>query len=97
MLKDALRHQDDQTTTIVHRQLILLVLHLQSNIPSSTNENQDRCTLKPTAYDAVKKEINNLKNDCPTGLDTIPVKYLKPVSEYIASPITNINTNCIKT
>ena len=92
-----LRHQDDQTTTIVHWQLILLVLHLQSNVPSSTNENQDRFTLKPTTYDAVKKEINNLKNDCPTGFDTIPAKYLKPVSEYIASPITNINKNCIKT
>ena len=54
-------------------------------------------TLKPATYDVVKKEINNLKNDCSTGFDTIPVKYLKPASEYIASPITNIINNCIKT
>ena len=48
-------------------------------------------------HDTVKKEINNLKNDCSTGFDTIPVKHLKPASEYIVSPITNIISNCIKT
>ena len=69
----------------------------ESNVPSNTNENRDTFTLKPTTYDAVKKEINNLKNDCSTGFDTIPVKYLKPASEYIASPVTNIINNCIKT
>ena len=69
----------------------------ESNVPSNTNESRDTFTLKPTTYDAVKKEINNLKNDCSTGFDTIPVKYLKPASEYIASPITNIINNCITT
>ena len=68
-----------------------------SNVPSNTNENQDTFTLKRTTYDAVKKEINNFKNDCSTGFDTIPVTYLKPASEYIASPITNIINNCINT
>ena len=38
-----------------------------------------------------------MKNDCSTGFDTIPVKYLKVVSKYIASLITNIINNCIKT
>ena len=68
----------------------------ESNIPSDINENQDTRTLKPTTCDAVKKETNNLKNYCSTGFDTIPVKYLKLVSEYIASLMTNIITNCIK-
>ena len=54
-------------------------------------------TLKPITYDAVKKDISNLKTDCSTGFGTIPVKYLKPASEYITSPITNIINNCIKT
>ena len=53
----------------------------ESNLPSNTNENRDTFTLKLATYDAVKKEINNLKNDCSTGFDTIPVKYLKPASE----------------
>ena len=53
----------------------------ESNVLSNINENRDTFTLKPTPYDAVKKEINNLKNDCSTGLDTISVKYLKLVSE----------------
>ena len=47
---------------------------------SNTNENQDTFVLKPTTYHAVKKEINNLKNDCSTGFDTIPVKYLEHTS-----------------
>ena len=55
----------------------------ESNVPSNTNENRDTFTVNPTTYDAVKKEINNLKNDCSTGFDTIFVKYLKPASEYI--------------
>ena len=69
----------------------------ESNVPSNTNENQDTFFLKPTTYDAVKKEINNLKKDCSTGFNTIPVKYLKPALECIASPILNIINNCIKT
>ena len=68
----------------------------ESNIPSDIHENQDTRTLKPTTCYAVKKEINNMKNYCSTGFDTIPVKYLKLVSEYIASLMTNIITNCIK-
>ena len=35
----------------------------ESNVPSNTNENQDTFTLKPTTYDAVKREISKLKND----------------------------------
>ena len=50
------------------------------NVASNTNENQDTFTLKPTTYDAVKNEINNLKNDCCTGFGTIPLNYLKPAS-----------------
>ena len=69
----------------------------ESNVPSNTNENQDIFTLKPTTYDAVKKEINNLNNDCSTSFDTIPVKYLKFASACIVSPITNIINNCITT
>ena len=69
----------------------------ESNVLSNANENRDTFTIKPTTYDAVKKEINNLKNDCSTGFDTIPVKYLKPASEYIATPITNFINNCINT
>ena len=67
-----------------------------SNVPSTINKNRNAFTLKPITY-AVKKEVNNLKNDCSTGFKTIPVKYLKLVSEYIASPIKNIIDNCIKT
>ena len=61
----------------------------RSNVPSTINKNRNAFTLKPITY-AVKKEVNNLKNDCSTGFKTIPVKYLKLVS-------SNIINNCIKT
>ena len=56
----------------------------ESNVLSNTNENQDTFTLKPAKYATVRKEINNLKNDCSTGFDTIPVKYQKKY-QYISS------------
>ena len=51
----------------------------ESNVLSNTNENQDTFTLNPAKYATVRKEINNLKNDCSTGFNTIPVKYLKNI------------------
>ena len=53
--------------------------------------------LKPTTYDEVKKIILNLRNDCSSGYDSLPVKFLKPVYEYITSPLVHIINNCIKT
>ena len=31
-----------------------------------------------------------LKNDCSTGFDAIPVKYLKPVVDHLTSPLVHI-------
>ena len=41
--------------------------------------------------------IFNLRNDCSSGHDNIPVKFLKPVVDQIASPIVHIiNTSIDK-
>ena len=43
----------------------------------------------------VDNALKKLRNDCSTGHDQIPIKFLKPVSEYISSPLTHIINNCI--
>ena len=36
------------------------------------------------------KSSANVKTDCSSGHDNIPVRYLKPVAEYITSPLVHI-------
>ena len=50
----------------------------------------------PTNYNVVYKELINLRNDCTTGFDSIPSKFIKPLAEYLASLLTHIINNCIK-
>ena len=68
--------------------------HLINNLPMDTNQ---AFRLKPTTSDKVNKIILNLRNDCSSGYDSLPVKFLKPVYEYITSPLVHIINNCIKT
>ena len=51
--------------------------------------------LSHTSYEEVCKIIQNLKNDCSTGQDNIPVRFIKPVSDFITSPLAHIINNCI--
>ena len=55
---------------------------LLNNLP---DENYDQSN-----DNEVYKIITNLKNDCSSGHDNIPVRYLKPVAEYITSPMVHI-------
>ena len=41
--------------------------------------------------------IKTLRNDCSTGYDNIPVSFIKPVAEYLESPLTLIINNFIVT
>ena len=43
------------------------------------------------------KAINSLRSDCSTGYDNIPAQFVRPVAEYLASPMTDIINNCIDT
>ena len=61
---------------------------LLNNLPDEKNE-QSFC-LNHTNYNEVYKIISNLKNDCSSGHDNIPVRYLKTVVEYITSPLVHI-------
>ena len=59
------------------------------------NDHPDNFQLRHATYDEVKKSINLLRADCSTGYDNIPTRYIKPVSEYLISPLTHIINTCI--
>ena len=60
-------------------------------------DDETKLQLRPTTYDEVNKIISNLRNDCSSGYDAIPIKYLKPVCDFITSPMVHIINNAIKT
>ena len=41
------------------------------------------------------KEMRNLRSDCSTGVDQIPVRFIKLVATDLASPLTHIINACI--
>ena len=43
----------------------------------------------------IEKQILTLRNDCSTGFDNIPVKFIKPVSNIISLPLSKLINNCI--
>ena len=46
--------------------------------------------LKSVTYHEVIRESKALRSDCSTGPDTIPTKFIKLVSDHLASPLTHI-------
>jgi len=52
-----------------------------------------RCVTKQD----VDQEINKLRSDTSTGMDQIPVKFVKLAKNYISGPITHIINKCIVT
>ena len=51
--------------------------------------------IKYTSYNEVRKIILELRNDCSSGYDQIPIKFLKPVVDNITSPIVFIINSSI--
>ena len=60
-------------------------------------EQQRSFDLREVTYYDVMKAIKDLRSDCSTGYDNIPAKFIKPVADYLASPMTNIINHCINT
>ena len=46
--------------------------------------------LKSVTYHEVIRESKALRSDCSTGPDNIPTKFIKLVSDHLASPLTHI-------
>ena len=61
-------------------------------LPDSENSSFQ---LREVSHSEVLRELKRLRADCSTGADQIPVKFLKSVAEYLASPLTHIINTCI--
>ena len=68
------------------------LLELARSLPQHSKRSFKLCHV---TFESVLKEIRHLRSDCSTGVDQIPVKFDKLVSEHIAGPLTHIINTCI--
>ena len=64
---------------------------------SQMSSNSDGFKMQKVQYSDVVKELTSLRNDTSTGSDEIPTKFIKPISDVIASPFTDIINTMIET
>ena len=62
----------------------------------SFNHKENAFQLQPVTYENTEKCIKMIRNDCSTGYDHIPATLIKPVSEFLVSPITFVINNFIE-
>ena len=59
--------------------------------------NSDGFKMQKVQYSDVVKELTSLRSDASTGSDEIPTKFIKSISDVIASPFTDIINTMIET
>ena len=59
--------------------------------------NSDGFKMQKVQFSDVVKELTSLRNDTSTGSDEIPTKFIKPISDVIASPFTDTINTVIET
>ena len=59
--------------------------------------NSDGFKMQKVQYSDIVKELTSLRNDTSTGSDEIPTKFIKLISDVIASPFTDIINTMIET
>ena len=67
-----------------------------TSLIDSFNDKENAFQLQPVTYENIEECIKMIRNDCSTGYDHIPASFIKPVSEFLVSPITFIINNFIK-
>ena len=65
------------------------LLNFIDSLPPGSIE-QESFTLRRVTYKEVLNEIRIIRSETSTGHDQIPIKYLKPVAESVAGPLTHI-------
>ena len=73
-----------------------LIAFLDALQPEESSTGNDSFTLRPVTCYEVLRELKHLRSDTSTGPDLIPAKFLKPIAEYIASPLTDTINSFIK-
>ena len=66
-----------------------------SHIDSVTSSH-DSFKLQKVTYNDILKSLKSLRSECSTGYDNIPISFIKPVAEYIASPLKFIINSLIE-
>ena len=66
------------------------LLELAESLPEHSQRSFKLCDV---TFEDVVKEIHHLRSDCSTGVDQIPVKIVKLVSEHIAGPLSSSLSN----
>ena len=66
------------------------LLELAKSLPEHSQRSFKLCRV---TFEDVMKEIHHLRSDCSTGVDQIPVKFVKLISEHIASPLSSSLSN----
>ena len=65
-----------------------------SELPPDTEQSLQ---ITQTTYGEVNKIIQELHSDCSSGHDQIPVKLIKPVRDFVTSPLVHLMNTCITT
>ena len=66
------------------------LLELAKSLPEHSQRSFKLCHV---TFEDVMKEIHHLRSDCSTGVDQIPVKFVKLISEHIAGPLSSSLSN----
>ena len=66
------------------------ICNIQSFINNIKEKGECSFTLKSVSYNDVLNHLKALCNDCSTGADLIPIRYIKSITDQICSPLTHI-------
>ena len=86
---DLNRYYTELASTLTKKESIAFDQSLIANILLEL-EKDNTLVIQHTTYSEGKNIISELRNDCSSGFDNIPAKFLKPVAEEIALPIVHI-------
>ena len=87
---DLNQYYTELASTLMNKEDIAFDQSLLANILPELEKDNNLCYTTYEVYTKVKNVISELKNDCFSGFDNIPVKFLKPVAEELTSPIVHI-------
>ena len=66
------------------------LLELAKSLPEHSQRSFKLCRV---TFEDVMKEVHHLRSDCSTGVDQIPVKFVKLISEHISGPLSSSLSN----
>ena len=94
ILSDQLNRYFIKTTERTMGSLSNKATDLVDLIDSPSEPDRYPFQLRTVSTEEVLKEISLLRPDCSTGIDQIPVKYVKQVGDFLTGPLAHIINVC---